>query len=165
MKTIHAAALIHNKIEAAMPTGGKATAPAEKISFSEKVAYGLGDTASNLYWQTFLTFLLFFYTDVFGITAAAAGTMFLVVRTWETGIDPLMGLLADRTRTRWGRYRPYLLWGCVPMAVMGVVMFTTPQLDPRGKLIYAYVTYSLALLAYTFVNIPYSAIMGVLSPN
>lgn len=135
------------------------------ISFKEKVAYGLGDTASNLYWQMFLNFLLFFYTDVFGITAAAAGTMFLVVRTWDTGIDPFMGVMADRTRTRWGHYRPYLLWGSLPLALLGVLMFTTPAIGPHGKLIYAYVTYSLIMVAYTFVNIPYSALMGVISPN
>ncbi len=139
--------------------------PAGKISFREKVGYGLGDTASNFYWQMFLNFLLFFYTDVFGITAAAAGTMFLVVRTWDTGIDPFMGVMADRTHTRWGHYRPYLLWGALPLAVVGVLMFTTPSLTAHGKLIYAYVTYSLIMVAYTFINIPYSALMGVISPN
>ena len=137
----------------------------ETISFGEKVGYGLGDTASNFYWQMFLNFLLFFYTDVFGITAAAAGTMFLIVRCWDTFIDPIMGVAADRTQTRWGHYRPYLLWGSIPMAVIGVAMFTTPNFGPQGKLIYAYVTYSLIMLAYTFINIPYSALMGVISPN
>jgi GPH family glycoside/pentoside/hexuronide:cation symporter len=137
----------------------------EKISFREKVGYGLGDTASNFYWQMFLNFLLFFYTDVFGITAAAAGTMLLVVRTGDIGIDPFMGIIADRTKTRWGHYRPYLLWGSIPMAVMGVLMFTTPNLSPHGKLMYAYVMHGLIMLAYTFINIPYSALMGVISPN
>jgi GPH family glycoside/pentoside/hexuronide:cation symporter len=113
----------------------------------------------------FLNFLLFFYTDVFGITAVAAGTMFMIVRTWDTAIDPCMGVIADRTQTRWGHYRPYLLWGCVPMAVLGVAMFTTPNLSAHGKLVYAYVTYSLIMLGYTFINIPYSALMGVISPN
>src|SRR5260370_22317917 len=113
----------------------------------------------------FLNFLLFFYTDIFGITAAAAGTMFLVVRTWDTGIDPLMGVMADRTHTRWGHYRPYLLWGALPLAVMGVLLFTTPNLSAHGKLIYAYVTYSLIMVAYSFINIPYSALMGVISSN
>jgi GPH family glycoside/pentoside/hexuronide:cation symporter len=140
-------------------------AASDKLSFKEKVGYGLGDTASNFYWQTFLNFLMFFYTDVFGITAAAAGTMLLVVRTWDTAVDPFMGVIADRTKTRWGHYRPYLLWGCLPLAVMGVLMFTTPNLGPGGKLVYAYVTYSLIMLAYTFINVPYSALMGVISPN
>jgi len=137
----------------------------DRLSFKEKVGYGLGDTASNFYWQTFLNFLMFFYTDVFGITAAAAGTMMLVVRTWDTAVDPIMGVIADRTTSRWGHYRPYLLWGCLPMAIMGVLMFTTPNLSPGGKLVYAYVTYSLIMLAYTFINVPYSALMGVISPN
>lgn len=136
-----------------------------KLSFGEKVGYGLGDTASNFYWQMFLNFLAFFYTDIFGITAAAAATMFLVVRIPDTFIDPIMGIAADRTQTRWGHYRPFLLWGCVPMAVMGVAMFTTPNFGPHGKLVYAYITYSLIMLAYTFINIPYGALMGVISPN
>jgi GPH family glycoside/pentoside/hexuronide:cation symporter len=137
----------------------------DRVPFKEKVCYGLGDTASNFYWQMFLNFLLFFYTDVFGITAAAAGTMFLVVRTWDTGIDPIMGVIADRTQTRWGHYRPYLLWGALPLALIGVIMFTTPNLGAHGKLVYAYITYSLIMLAYTFINIPYGALMGVISPN
>ncbi|MGB9487996.1 MAG: MFS transporter [Terriglobia bacterium] len=140
-------------------------AESSKLSFVEKVGYGVGDTASNFYWQTFLNFLSFFYTDIFGLTAGATATMFLVVRIPDTCIDPVMGLIADRTQTRWGHYRPYLLWGCLPMALMGVAMFTTPNLGPQGKLVYAYVTYSLMMLAYTFINIPYSALMGVISPN
>jgi GPH family glycoside/pentoside/hexuronide:cation symporter len=136
-----------------------------KLSFVEKVGYGVGDTASNFYWQTFLNFLSYFYTDVFGLPAAATGTMFLAVRVPDTCIDPLMGVIADRTHTRWGHYRPYLLWGCLPMALMGVAMCTTPTLGPQGKLVYAYMTYGLIMLAYTFINIPYSALMGVISPN
>ncbi len=136
-----------------------------KLSFVEKVGYGLGDTASNFYWQTFLNFLAYFYTDVFGLTAGAAGTMFLAVRIPDSCFTPLMGVIADRTETRWGHYRPYLLWGCLPIALLGVAMFTTPSLGPQGKLLYAYATYCLILLAYTFINIPYSALMGVISPN
>lgn len=144
---------------------GSTSLEAERVSFGEKVGYGLGDTASNFYWQMFLNFLSFFYTDVFGITAAAAATMLLIVRIPDTCIDPLMGVIADRTHTRWGHYRPYLLWGCLPMAVIGVAMFTTPGLSPHGKLVYAYITYGLIMLAYTFINIPYGALMGVISPN
>ncbi len=142
-----------------------ATTATDKLRFQEKVAYGLGDTASNFYFQMFMNFLLFFYTDVFGIGAAAAGTMLVVARFWDTGIDPVMGVIGDRTRTRWGRFRPYLLWGCLPMAVTGVATFSTPHLDASGKLIYAYVSYTLVMMAYTFINIPYSALMGVISPN
>jgi GPH family glycoside/pentoside/hexuronide:cation symporter len=136
-----------------------------KLTFGEKVSYGLGDTASNFYWQMFLNFLAFFYTDVFGITAAAAATMLLVVRIPDTFIDPVMGIIADRTKTRWGHYRPYLLWGCFPMAIIGVAMFHTPSYGPQGKLVYAYITYALIMLAYTFINIPYGALMGVISSN
>ena len=152
----------------ALASGGSAEgtkAESSKLSFVEKVGYGVGDTASNFYWQTFLNFLSYFYTDIFGLRAAATATMFLVVRIPDTCIDPVMGLIADRTQTRWGHYRPYLLWGCLPMALMGVAMFTTPNLGAHGKLVYAYVTYGLIMLAYTFINVPYSALMGVISPN
>ena len=150
----------------APPAGNPSPAKARSwVSFGEKVGYGLGDTASNLYWQMFMNFLLFFYTDVFGITAAAAGTMMLIVRSWDTFLDPVVGVIADRTQTRWGHYRPYLLWGSVPLAVIGVAVFTTPDLGPGGKLAYAYVTYSLIMVAYTVINIPYSALMGVISPS
>jgi GPH family glycoside/pentoside/hexuronide:cation symporter len=148
-----------------MGEGASMAVENSKLSFGEKVGYGLGDTASNFYWQMFLNFLAFFYTDIFGITAAAAATMFLVIRIPDTCIDPVMGIIADRTQTRWGHYRPYLLWGCIPMAFMGVITFTTPNLGAHGKLIYAYVTYGFVMLAYTFVNIPYGALMGVISPN
>lgn len=147
------------------PSAAPASAEDPRLSFAEKVGYGLGDTASNLYFQTFTNFLLYFYTDVFGITAAAAGTMLLVVRIWDTFLDPVVGVVADRTSTRWGHYRPYLLWFALPIAVLGVAMFTTPDLGPGGKLAYAYVTYSLMMLVYSFINIPYSALMGVISPH
>ena len=143
--------------------GTKTESP--KLSFVEKIGYGVGDTASNFYWQTFINFLPYFYTDVFGLPAAATGTMFLALRIPDTCIDPVVGVIADRTRTRWGHYRPYLLWGCLPMALTGVATFTTPSLGPQGKLVYAYMTYGLIMLAYTFINIPYNALMGVISPN
>lgn len=136
-----------------------------RISFKEKVGYGLGDTASNLYFQMFVNFLLFFYTDIFGISAAAAGTMLMLSRFWDAINDPMMGIIADRTNTRWGKFRPYLIWISGPMAVIGVLTFLTPDLSVTGKLIYAYITYTLIMMAYTAINIPYSALMGVLSPN
>lgn len=136
-----------------------------KLTFGEKLGYSLGDTASNLFWQTFSMFLLYFYTDIFGITAAAAGTMFLVTRIWDTVNDPLMGIISDRTNTRWGKFRPYLLWLAFPFGIIGVLTFTTPDFEPTGKLIYAYVTYGLMMMVYTAINIPYSALMGVLSPD
>jgi GPH family glycoside/pentoside/hexuronide:cation symporter len=141
------------------------TRDAHGLSFGEKVGYGLGDTASNLYFQMIINFLLFFYTDVFGIPAAAAGTMLMISRFWDAANDPLMGIIADRTRTRWGKFRPYLVWISVPIAVIAVLTFTTPDLDVRGRIVYAYVTYTLLMMAYTAINIPYSALMGVLSPD
>lgn len=137
----------------------------EKISIKEKIGFSLGDTASNLFFQTFIIFLLYFYTDVFGISAAAAGTMFLVTRIWDSINDPLMGVLADRTNTKWGKFRPYLLWLAVPFGIVGVLTFTTPQLSIEGKIIYAYITYSLMMMIYTAINIPYSALMGVVSAD
>jgi glycoside/pentoside/hexuronide:cation symporter, GPH family len=136
-----------------------------KISVKEKVGYAMGDTASNLFWQTFSMFLLYFYTDVFGISAAAAGTMFLLTRIWDSVNDPIMGIIADRTTTRWGKFRPYLLWLALPFGVIGLLTFTTPDFTPQGKLIYAYITYTLMMMVYTAINIPYSALMGVVTPN
>lgn len=136
-----------------------------KLSFLEKVGYGLGDTASNLYFQMFVIFLLYFYTDVFGIPAAAAGTLLMVSRFWDAVNDPIMGIIADRTNTKWGKFRPYLIWASGPLAVIGVFTFITPDFSMTGKIVYAYIMYILIMMAYTAVNIPYSALMGVLSPN
>jgi GPH family glycoside/pentoside/hexuronide:cation symporter len=136
-----------------------------RLSVVEKVGYGLGDTASNFYWKLFENFQLYFYTDVFGISAAAAATMFFVTKLWDAINDPLIGFMADRTQTAWGRFRPYLVWGSLPFAVTGILTFYTPDLGPTGKLIYAYITYTLVFTAYTFVNIPYGALMGVISSN
>lgn len=137
----------------------------DRLSVKEKVGYGLGDTASNLYFQMFINFLLFFYTDVFGIPAAVAGVLFMASRFWDAVNDPIMGIIADRTKTRWGKFRPYLLWMMLPLAVIGVLTFTTPDIGMRGKIIYAYITYILMMMSYTAINIPYSALLGVLSPH
>jgi GPH family glycoside/pentoside/hexuronide:cation symporter len=137
----------------------------QKLSVREKIGFGLGDTASNLFFQTSIYFLLYFYTDVFGISAVAIGTMFLVTRIWDAVNDPMMGAIADRTNTRWGKFRPYLFWFAVPFGILGVLMFTTPNLDSGGKLIWAYVTYTLMMMVYTAINVPYCALMGVISPN
>ncbi len=135
------------------------------ITAKEKIGYAMGDTASNLFWQTFSMFLLYFYTDVFGISAAAAGTMFLVTRIWDSVNDPIMGIIADRTNTRWGKFRPFLLWLAVPFGIIGLLTFTTPDLSPEAKVVYAYITYGLMMMVYTAINIPYSALMGVITPN
>ena len=137
----------------------------ERLSFKENIGFGLGDMASNFFFQTFGIFLLYYYTDVFGIAPAAAATMFLVTRLFDAFTDPAMGLLADRTHTRWGKYRPYLLWMAIPYGICGYLIFANPDLNDAGKLIYAYVTYSLMMLIYTAINVPYSSLMGVLSPS
>lgn len=135
------------------------------LGFREKSSFGFGNLASCLYWQTFMAYLAIFYTDVFGIGAAAAGTMIGLSRGIDAFFDPVMGMLADRTRTRWGKFRPFLLWFCVPLAVMGVLTFTVPDLGASGKLVWAYVTYNAVMLLYTAINIPYTALLGVISPN
>jgi glycoside/pentoside/hexuronide:cation symporter, GPH family len=135
----------------------------ERLSVREKVGYGIGDAAANFIFQTMIIFQLAFYTDTFGITAAAAGTLFLVVRVFDAAFDPLMGVIADRTNTRWGKFRPWILWTAVPFGIMGFLAFTTPDLSPSGKLAYAYVTYILLMMVYSANNLPYSALSGVMT--
>jgi GPH family glycoside/pentoside/hexuronide:cation symporter len=136
-----------------------------RLTVTEKVGYGFGDLASNLFWQMFSIFIAKFYTDVFLLGAATMGTMLLVTRIFDSITDPLMGVLADRTNTRWGKFRPYLLWGAVPMALTAVLTFTTPRFEGTARIVYAYLTMSLMMLAYTAINIPYSALLGVLTPD
>lgn len=139
--------------------------PENKLSVKEKISYGLGDTASNIVFQSVMMFLTFFYTDVFGLSAAAVGTMFLLVRVLDAVTDPVMGALADRTNTRWGKFRPYLVWLAVPYAAICVMTFTTPDLTESGKLTYAYVTYAALMIMYTAINIPYCALGGVMTAD
>lgn len=129
------------------------------------LGYGLGDVGFGVYWKTFEALLLLFYTDVFGISPAQAGTILLVTRVSDAVTDPLMGMLADRTKTRWGKFRPYLLWMSLPLAAAAVLTFTTPNLDQAGKLVYAYVTYIFVMMMYTAANIPYGAMLGVITPD
>jgi len=138
---------------------------AQNIPLTEKIGYSLGDTASNLIFQTILFFITYFYTDVFGIAPATLATMFLITRIWDAVNDPIMGAIADRTNTRWGKFRPYLLWVAIPFGLVGVAVFTTPDLSMTGKIIYAYVTYILLDFVYTAINVPYSALMGVMTSN
>ena len=133
------------------------------IKLKEKLGYGLGDLGFNFYWANISAFLLIFYTDVFGISAAAAGTMMLVTRIVDAFTDPIMGAIADRTKTRFGKFRPYLLWGGLPMAGAAVLTYTTPDLGDGGKLIWAYGTYTLMMLIYTIISVPYSALSGVIT--
>jgi glycoside/pentoside/hexuronide:cation symporter, GPH family len=134
-----------------------------KLTKREIVGYGLGDMGFNFYWTNISTFLLIFYTDVFGITAGAAATMLFVVKIFNAFTDPMIGAFADRTQTRWGKFRPYLLFMPVPLAVIGVLTYSTPDFGPTGKLVWAYVTYLLLMTVYTSVNLPYSALSGVIS--
>jgi GPH family glycoside/pentoside/hexuronide:cation symporter len=138
---------------------------AVKLRLTEKIGYGVGDCAANFIFQTQIVFLMNFYTDVAGITASAVGTMFLISRMWDAVNDPIMGALADRTNTRWGRYRPWVLWTAVPLAVLFVLLFTIPTASPLGILAWAYVTYNLLMMLYTANNIPYSALSGVLTSD
>ncbi|MBN1805526.1 MAG: MFS transporter [Sedimentisphaerales bacterium] len=135
------------------------------VSVLEKVGYGFGDTASNIMYQAWSFFLAKFYTDVFGIPAKHAAIMFLVTRVWDMINDPMMGMIADRTKTRWGKFRPYLLWIPIPYGILIYMMFITPDWGMSSKLVYAYTTYILATMAYTAVNIPYSSLMAVITPN
>ncbi|WP_440877131.1 MFS transporter [Thalassotalea sp. PLHSN55] len=135
------------------------------LKLSEKIAYACGDVASNFYWRVFDVFLFIFYTDVFGLSPAAVGTMMLVTRLIDAFSDPMMGALADRTKTKFGKFRPYLLWGILPIAAAGVLTFTVPDLGEDGKLVWAYATYIFMMLAYTFINVPYGALLGVITPN
>lgn len=137
----------------------------QPLSVREKVGYGLGDMASNFYMGFFGLFLLYYYTDVYGISAAAAATMLLVTKAVDAISDPVMGLIADRTQTRWGKYRPYLLWIAIPYALFGYLLFLGPDLGGFGKLAFAYVSYTLVMLAYTAINVPYSALLAVIHPS
>ncbi len=137
----------------------------ERLSFKEKLGYGLGDTASHFVWDMVGFWLLIFYTDVYKIPAAAAGTIMLIARFWDMGIDPVIGIISDRTQTRWGKFRPYILFGALPYAVLAVLTFTTPDLGMTGKIIYACATYALLMTAYAAVNIPYSSLAAVMTSD
>jgi len=136
-----------------------------RLSTREYVGYALGDTASNLFFQTFNIFLTYYYVDVWGIPAAALLLMMPLVRLSDSISDPIMGIIADRTKSRWGKFRPYLLWGAVPYGVCGYLMFAGPDLSESGKITYAFITYFLMLQAYTVINVPYSSLLGVISPS
>jgi glycoside/pentoside/hexuronide:cation symporter, GPH family len=139
------------------------TSDTQKLSVVEKAGYGLGDMAANFIFQTMVMFQLAFYTDTFGITAAAAGTLLVVVRIWDAVFDPVMGVIADRTDTRWGKFRPWVLWTAVPFGIMGFLTFVTPDLSATGKLVYAYATYIVLMMVYSANNLPYSALSGVIT--
>jgi GPH family glycoside/pentoside/hexuronide:cation symporter len=137
--------------------------PAAKLGWTEKFGYAAGDMASCLFFGIFMNFMAIFYTDVFGISAAALGTMLLLVRTWDWVNDPIMGLVADRTKSPMGKFRPWILWMILPYMACGVLTFYTPDVGPTAKLVYAYVTYTMMMMVYTAINVPYGALMGVMT--
>lgn len=134
-----------------------------KLSFREKLGYGLGDTASHFVWDMVGFWILIFYTDTFGITAAAAGTIMLIARAWDMISDPVMGIIADRTQTRWGKFRPYILWMALPYSILAVLTFSTPNIGETGKIIYAAVTYLSLMTVFTAINLPYSSLGAVMT--
>lgn len=135
----------------------------EILSVKEKIGYGMGDAASHIIFDNVMLYMMFFYTDIFGIPAGFVGTMFLLARALDAISDPCMGLLADRTRSRWGKFRPWVLFGALPFGIVCVLAYSTPDLSLNGKMIYAAITYTLLTLLYTVVNIPYCALGGVIT--
>jgi GPH family glycoside/pentoside/hexuronide:cation symporter len=141
------------------------TDAAARLSFKEKVGYSLGDMAANFIFQFMIALQLDFYTHTFGLTPAQAGTLFLVVGLGAAAINPIMGLIADRTTTRWGKFRPWLLWTAVPFGIIGILTFTTPNISPGAKLIYAWVTYTLLRVVYIVNNVPYASLTAVMTQD
>ena len=141
------------------------SAKPQKLSFIEKAGYSVGDAAANFVFHTMIIFQLSFYTDTLGIAAAAAGTLLLVGRLWDGFFDPMMGIMADRTNTRWGKFRPWVLWTAIPWGVVMVMAYTSPDLSTTGKLVYACVTNILLMTLYSANNTPYSALTGVMTSD
>lgn len=129
------------------------------------VGYGLGDMSSSMFWKVFSYYLPFFYSNVFGLSLVDAGVLVLVTRIWDAVSDPMMGIIADRTGSRWGKYRPYLLFVAPLFSIAGILLFTTPDWEYGAKLAYAYVTYILMMTVYTAINVPYGALLGVMTDD
>ncbi len=121
--------------------------------------------SSSMFWKLFAAYLPMFYTDVFGISAAVVGTMFAVTRIWDTCVDPIVGVYADRTESRWGKFRPFLLWLAIPFGLIGVLTFYTPDFSDSAKVVYAFITYAIMMLVYSAINVPYASLLGVMSPD
>lgn len=136
-----------------------------QVGWKERISYGLSDTACNLVFQVIGTYLMFFYTDVFGLSIAAVGTLFLVARIIDALDAPFFGVLIDRTNTKWGKSRPFFLWLAIPFGIMATLTFFTPDLSDNGKLIYAYITYISVGIIYSGVNVPITSILPSLSSN
>lgn len=138
---------------------------ATPLPWREKISYGLADMGFNFYWTNIATFLMIYYTDVFGISAAAAASMMFVIKIVNAFTDPLIGAVADRTRSRFGKFRPYLIWMALPLGAAAVLTYTTPNLSDNGKLVWAYGSYLMMMVCYTCINIPYNALSGVMSAD
>ena len=134
------------------------------LSFKDKLGFSVGEYSSSILWQTRMFFLPAFYTDTFLLPASTVAIMFLVVRIFDAVNDPFMGIIADRTETRWGKFRPYLLWFAVPYGLAAFLMFTAPDFSPSGKVVYAFITYTMMMVIYTAIMIPYNSLIGVISP-
>ena len=137
----------------------------QESTLLERIGYGFGDMSSSMFWKIFSYYLPFFYSNVFGLTLIDAGVLVLVTRIWDAVSDPMMGIIADRTQTRWGKYRPYLLWIAPLFSIAGILLFTTPDWGYGAKLVYAYVTYILMMTVYTAINVPYGAMLGVMTAD
>lgn len=134
-------------------------------TLKEKIGYGFGDMASSMFWKIFSAYLPIFYTNVFGLDLSVAALLFLVTKIWDAVSDPMMGIIADRTSTKWGKYRPYLLWISVPFAISGILLFTTPDMGETGKNVWAFATYILMMTIYTAINVPYGSMLGVMTED
>lgn len=134
-------------------------------NLKEKIGYGFGDMSSSMFWKIFSYYLPFFYSNIFGLSLVDAGVLVLVTRIWDAVSDPMMGVISDRTQTKWGKYRPYLLWVAPFFSICGILLFTTPDMEYGGKLVWAYVTYILMMTVYTGINVPYGAMLGVLTDD
>ena len=147
------------------PPTPRPPADGERLKASEYIGYALGDTASNLFFKTFTIFLPFYYVDVWGIPNKALLWITPVVGLIGAFTDPIMGLIADRTNTRWGKFRPYIFFGAIPYGICGYLMFAGPTLGTNGKILYAFITYTLMLTSYSVINVPYSSLLGVVSSS
>jgi Na+/melibiose symporter-like transporter len=136
-----------------------------RLAVKEKVGYAMGDIATNIFFQSMILYQTRFYTDTAGLSAVAVGSMFLILRLADAVFDPIIGAMSDRTRTRWGNFRPWILWTAVPFGVIFWLVYVTPDWGPNGKLVYAYITYTLVMMMYSANNTPYSALMGVMTPD
>ena len=136
-----------------------------KTKLIEKIGYGFGDMSSSTFWKVFSYYLPIFYSNIFGLSLIDAGVLVLVTRIWDAVSDPMMGIIADRTNTKWGKYRPYLLWVAPFFSIAGILLFTTPDWNYGAKLIWAYITYIMMMTVYTGINVPYGAMLGVMTDD